>query len=414
MNHRPGAATGAWPHSLRSLQSQAYRRYWAGNLVSVGGQWMQRVAQDWLVWTLTDSPRALGVTMAFQFMPVLLGALWGGTITDRSDLRRVLLVTQAASACLALLLAALVWADAAQLWVVWLFAALLGLVTVFDNPARHSLIMHMTGEDHVANAVALNSIGHNLGRMIGPAVGGAVVAGLGVGTAFALNALTFMPMVAALYVMAPSPAPAGGAGHGGRRELISALRYVWSLTAVRTSLLLMLVVSVFAQNYRVLLPLLSRDLFGGGATLYGILLALIGVGALLGGLVSMHFERPTLGLILLSAALFGLLSLLVPWSGSVAVVGTVFVLLGAANSVFNISTRSLELLSVDAHYRGRVMALHQMMFVGGAPFGGLLLGQIAEVYGARWGFVTAGSTVLLVLPAVRVLGAPAPAGDPVS
>lgn len=393
---RSGAPTARrWPTSLRSLESRSYRQYFVGNFVSTAGQWMQRLAQDWLVLELTSSPRALGITLAMQFTPVLLGALWGGTIVDRSDLRRVLLLTQAASMVLALGLAFLTLTNLVELWMVWVFAASLGVVTVFDNPARHSLIMEMVDRDHIPNAVALNSAGHNLGRLAGPAVGGIIIGVVDVGAAFLINAVSFVPMLVAVYIADIVVREKRMDRESRSHDLVDGLRYVWSHVEIRTSLLLMLILSVFAQNYRVLLPGVAIATFGGGASLYGTFLALMGGGALLGGIFSMYVRRPTLRLIMAAGGAFGALSLLVPLSGSLVVVATVLVAMGLANSVFNISARSMELLRVDVQYRGRVMALHQMAFLGGTPVGGLLVGEIAERRGVTAGFLVAGTTIIL-------------------
>lgn len=342
------------------------------------------------------------ITVA-QYLPVLLGSVWGGTIADRSELRRVLLLTQCCSAVLALSQGILAWTGAVQLWMIWVLATALGFVTIFDNPARHSLIMEMVGPEHLSNAVALNSASHSLGRVLGPAVAGITIGAIGVGPTFVLNAVSFVPMVAVLHRWAPTVRRSRDGRRRQRDEMVDGLRYLWFEIDVRTSLLLVLVVSVFAQNYRVLLPVLAEHGFAGGAGLYGTFVAVLGGGALVGTIIATHVERPTLRFVVVGGCAFGLLSLLVPaWSSIPAVCG-VLVLLGVANSVLNTSSRSLELLAVAPAYRGRVMAVHQLMFVGGAPVGGLLLGSIAETSGAGWGFAVAGATVLTVLTVVVIV-----------
>lgn len=397
-----GRSLRSWREAFRSLQDPNYRRYFWANFVSVAGTWMQRVGQDWLVLELTGSAVALGMTLAVQFLPILLGALWAGGIVDRSDLRRVLLMTQLAMALLAVGLAALAGMGLVELWMVWVFAAALGIVETFDNPARHKLISRLVGRGDVPNAVALNSLSYNLGRLIGPSAAGLVIATGGLAVAFAVNAASFVPMLLVLIGLRMAPS-SGTATHLPREER-GTLRYVLSEPTVRRTLGLMLVVSLFAHNFRVLLPVLVVDRFGGGAGMYGTLLACMGVGALMGGMNAAGAGTPSLRRLIVAGTWFGALVMLIPPTSGLVQLAAVLMLVGATNTFFNVTARSLELLSSDEEYRARVMSVHQIVFVGTTPIGALLLGLIAETVGVTAGFVVSGVVILVAMLASSLLG----------
>jgi MFS family permease len=400
--------------ALRSLESRNYRLYLTGHAVSVVGTWMQRVAQDWLVLELTDSAIAVGIAASLQFVPILLFGLWGGALVDRLDRRRIIMWTQAVSAVLATVLAALVLTDAVQLWMVYGMALALGVVTVFDNPARHSFVAELVGPEQYVNGQALASTVHNTGRLVGPALAGLLISAVGPGMAFAVNALSFLAVLWGLALMDAAtlrPVPAEGRARGQVRE---GLRYVFSHPELRACLVLVAVVALFGQNFRVVLPLLARDTFDGGAQAYGWLTSALGCGAVLGALVTAARERVTTWSLLLAAVAFGAVNLLVaasPWLW-VALAGMVAV--GFANITFNTLARTLMQLNSDPAMHGRVMAVHIVIFSGSTPIGGPLLGWVCEEWGPRAGLVVGGVTALvagLVLaPRVRRRAASPAAG----
>lgn len=391
--------------TFRSLQEPNYRRYFLGQSVSVIGTWMQRVAQDWLVLTLTGSGVALGISTALQFGPMLVLGLWGGAVVDRVDRRRLIIGTQAVQAVLAAALAVLTLTGLVELWMVYALALALGLTTVLDSPARQALVGEMVEPADYVNAQALNSTVHNAGRLIGPAIAGLLIATTGVGIAFVVNALSFVAVLIGLLRMDPASMrsrPAPGPRKGQVRE---GLRYVLSRPDLRAVLLLVGVVALFGQNFRVVLPLLAQSTFGGGAEVYGYLTASLGLGAVLGALYSASRETATSWGLAVSCVAFGVVNLIAAVAPTLTAAYLAMVAIGFVNIVVNTLGRTVLQLGSDQRMHGRVLALHGMVFLGSTPFGGPLLGWVCERFGARAGFVVAGVTALLgaaaVLPRLR-------------
>ncbi len=405
--------------TFRSLREPNYRRFFAGHAVSVVGTWMQRVAQDWLVLTLTGSGVALGVSTALQFGPLLVLGLWGGTVVDRVDRRRLVIWTQAVQAALAAALAVLTLTGLVQLWMVYALALALGLVTVLDNPARQALVGELVEPGDYVNAQALNSTIHNAGRLVGPAIAGVLIATTSVGAAFAINAVSFVAVLVGLLRMKPTAlrrAPTTGSGGGQARE---GLRYVLHDPDLRSVLLLVGVVGLFGQNFRVVLPLVAQSTFSGGAEVYGYLTAALGLGAVVGALFSASRETATSWGLLLACAAFGVVNLLAAAAPTLTAAYVAVAAVGFVNIVFNTLGRTVLQLGSDPGMHGRVLALHGLVFLGTTPFGGPLLGWICERSGARAGFVVAGATALIaaaaLLPRVRARRGPltaAPAPEP--
>jgi MFS family permease len=394
--------------TLRSLHNRNYRLFIAGHAVSVVGTWMQRVAQDWLVLQLTDSAVAVGVATALQFVPMLLFGLWGGVVVDRMDRRRLIMWTQAASALLAAVLAAVVIAGVVELWMVFGLALALGSVTVLDNPARHAFVAELVGPADYVNGQALASTVHNAGRLVGPAVAGGLIAVAGPGLAFAVNAVSFLPVLWGLSLVdterlrRPGERPVRARG-----QIREGLRYVYSHPDLRACMVLVTVIALFGQNFRVVLPVLARDTFGSGAAAYGWLTSALGLGAVLGALIAASRTRVTSMSLLAAAVAFGLVNVAgatspVLWAALFAMVAV-----GFSNIIFNTFARTLLQLGTDPTMHGRVMALHGFVFLGTTPIGGPLVGWICEAYGARAGLVVAGAPALLaagwVLPGLRRL-----------
>ena len=405
--------------TFRSLHEPNYRRFFLGQSVSVVGTWMQRVAQDWLVLTLTGSGVALGISTALQFGPMLLLGLWGGTVVDRVDRRRLIMATQAVQAVLAATLGGLALAGVVELWMVYALALALGLTTVLDSPARQALVGEMVEPADYVNAQALNSTVHNAGRLVGPAIAGLLIATAGVGAAFLVNAVSFMAVLIGLLRMDPSalrpPSTSRGAGKGQVRE---GLRYVRASPDLTAVLLLVGVVALLGQNFRVVLPLFAQSTFHGGAEVYGYLTAALGLGAVVGALFSASRETATSWGLLVSCLAFGVVNLVAAAAPTLVAAYLAMVAVGFVNIVFNTLGRTVLQLGSDPGMHGRVLALHGLVFLGTTPLGGPLLGWICQAYGARAGFVVAGvgalGTGCLLLPRLRALRAVAdvPPGPP--
>lgn len=382
--------------TLRSLRNRNYRLFITGHAVSAVGTWMQRVAQDWLVLELTDSAVAVGIATALQFVPILLFGLWAGVLVDRVNRRRIIVCTQAASALLAAVLAVVVLAGVVELWMVFALALGLGGVTVFDNPARHAFIAELVGPDDYVNGQALASTVHNTGRLLGPALAGSVIALSGTGVAFAVNAASFLAVLWGLALLDVEQlrrppvirTPARG-------QMWEGLRYVYHHRELRACMILVAVIALLGQNFRVILPVLARDTFHGGPEVYGWLTSALGLGAVLGALVAASRSRATAWGLLLAAAGFGMLNLAVAVSPALWVAMAAVVTVGFANIMFNTLARTLLQLGTDPGMHGRVMALHGFVFLGTTPIGAPLLGWVCELAGARVGLVVAGAPALL-------------------
>ena len=404
----------AWRHvgarsptrTFRSLAEPNYRRYFLGHTCSIVGTWVQRIGQDWLVLELTGSAVALGGALLCQFLPVLLGGVWGGVVVDRLDTRRLLMSTQAASALTAAALAAFAISGTASLAVVYVLAAVLGVITVVDSPARQTFVAELVGAHDIVNAQALNSLVTSVGRLVGPALAGVVIATAGVGITFVINAVSFVAVLIGLVIIDRRTLRAAPPAGGGPVRAREGLRYIWRRPEMRTVVMLVAVVSVFGQNFRVVFPLLATDVFGGGAQAYGWMTATLGLGAVLGALLNAAVEGPvTSWRLVLACLMFGVTSLLVAVAPSLALALLAVAGLGMTNVVLNTLARALLLTDSSPEMRGRVMAVHTLVFLGGVPVGAPLIGVMCELWGARAGMGIAALACLLaagaVLPGLR-------------
>ena len=364
--------------TFSSLRVRNYRLYFAGQLVSMTGTWMQWVAQGWLVLRLTNSGVALGVVTALQFLPMLLGGAYGGVIADRVDKRRLLVATQTTAGALALVLGLLVVTNSVHLWMVFAFAFSLGIVNAVDNPTRQAFISEMVGMDEVRNAVSLNSVLANGTRVVGPAAAGLLIAGVGIGVCFLINAASYAAVVIGLLLMRREDLSSVPRGERGPGQLREGFRYVRSRQELWLPLALMVVVGALAYNFSVILPILARFTFHRGAAGYGVLYSVMSVGAVISGLAVASVGRSTPRIAAVSALLFGLALVLAASVPSFGEELAAMVVVGAASTVFIAVTNSVLQLRADAAFRGRVMALFAIAFLGTTPLGAPLIGWIAS------------------------------------
>ena len=384
----------ALSRSFLSLSVPNYRRYSAGQAISLTGNWMQRVAEVWLILRLTGSGTMVGLAAALQFLPVLAAGAWGGLLADRIPKRRVLTVTQALLALPALALWLLTTTEVVVPWMVLALIFVRGTVTAVDNPARQSFVVEMVGPERVVNAVSLNSVLTHTARILGPATAGAVIALLGVAPCFLLNALTFVAMLVALRRMDPDelrPAPVAGRARG---QLRSALRHVLATPALRIPLAMMAVVGTLSFNFQVLLPLLARFTWHGTASAYAALTAAMGLGSVAGALASSARGRVSPRILTVAATGFGSLMLLAAAAPTFPLQLLALVPLGAMSVTFAAGVNSALQLAVAPELRGRVMALYSVVFLGSTPVGGPIAGWLSEVAGPRAGLVMGGVAAL--------------------
>jgi len=386
--------SAALRRSFNSLEVPNYRRYFAGQMISLSGTWMQTVAALWLILTLTDSGIAVGLTTALQFLPMLLIGAWGGLLADRFSKRKLLMTTQALMAIPAVGLFAVTAAGIVTPWMVYLAVFAMGSVNAVDNPARQSFVMEMVGPDRVVNAVSLNSVIVQMARIVGPALAGILIAGFGVVPCFGLNALTFVAMIVALWGMdtarlhtEPVAPPEPGAIRAG-------LRYVLRTPELAVPLALMALVGTLGFNFQVVLPLLAKFSFDGDATTYAVMVSAMAVGSIAGALVNGAHGRTGPRLIAGGALAFGAAALLSAAMPSLAFEIPMLALLGAAAVTFAATINSTLQLAVAPKMRGRVMALYSVVFLGSTPIGGPLTGWLAETYDPRVALLLAGITGL--------------------
>jgi predicted MFS family arabinose efflux permease len=384
----------------QSLQERNYRLFFYGHALSVTGTWMQRVAQDWLVLELTDSALAIGIATALQFVPMLVLGVWGGVLVDRLDRHRTILVTQALSGALALALAVTTLTGSVSLGLVYGLALGLGLVSVVDIPARQTFVTDLVPPEKYINAQSLNSLVHNVGRLVGPAIAGLLIAAVGVGVAFAANAASFLAVIGALLLMRRAtfqPVTRSRREKGQARE---GLRYAWRHPEIKACLVLVGVVAVFGQNFRVVLPLMANTL-GGGAELYGYLTSALGLGSVIGAAVSATRVKASIWALLLWSIAFGLANIVTSAATSVLIALSLLFGVGITNIMFNTLARTLLLLEAAPGMEGRVIALHGLLAHGSVPVGSLLMGYACEVAGPR--VAMAGAGILAVIAGLALL-----------
>ena len=381
--------------TFAAVSVRNYRLYFIGQLLSVSGTWMQSVAQVLLVLDkLHGNGFDVGVVTALQFLPILLLGSFGGLVADRVDKRRLLFFTQGAAGLVALALAILTLAGNIELWEVYVLATCLGLVNLFDNPARQPFVSEMVGKDLLPNAVSLNSVVMNSARVIGPAIGGILIVTVGIGVCFLVNAASYAAVIVALALMRTSELYRNPTTARAKGQVREGLRYAWSTPDLRDPLLAMAVVGIFAFNFTVTLPLFAKFTFGGGAGTYSAFLASMGFGAVIGGLIVAHRSRPSTALLSVIGVFFGIAILVVSVAPTkwFAIVALVFM---GAGSIGFISTANATLqLRADPKLRGRVMALFAIAFLGSTPIGAPLVGAISDATSPRIALVVGGVATL--------------------
>lgn len=372
--------------TFRSLRGYNFRVWSAGALISNVGTWMQRTAQDWLVLTqLTrGNASAVGIVMALQFGPQVLLLPWTGFAADHLDRRRLIIVTQSLLGLLALVLGLLTVTGVVRLWEVYGCAFLLGCVTAFDTPSRQAFVSELVGEDDLSNAVALNSTSFNAARMVGPAVAGVLIASIGTGWVFILNAASFVAVLISLGSLRlrelhPSHRPPRSPNH-----LTEGFRYVWHRPDLRAILFMLFLIGTFGLNFAIFIATMAVAVFHAGAGQYGVSNSILALGTVAGALFAAHRARPDMPLLTLSAGAFGIgcaLAAVMPVYGLFA---ATLIIIGVAAQCFTTSSNSLLQLTTERGMRGRVLAIFLAVALGGTPLGAPLVGWVADSFGPRW------------------------------
>lgn len=375
-----------------ALKVKNFRYFWIGQLISVMGTWMQTAAQSWLVLTITDSPFLLGLLGVAQFTPVLLFSLPAGVFVDRFPKRSIVLLTQTISMILALILAILVFTDSVQYWHIFLLALGLGMVKTLDIPARQSFMIELVGRDVVLNAVALNSTVMNLGRVVGPAVAGVVMALVGAGWCFLVNGVTFLAVIFGLLKIDVEPVIKKRPKGTVIPDIKEGLVYLFSKPILTTTTLILAIVSTFGMNYSVLIPVFARNQLGLDAQGYGLLMSALGVGSMLGALIvaSSSSRGPNRVRLFVVPFITSSLFMIMAFNRSYAFSALLIGLMGFANIFFTTTANSLMQINSDNEFRGRVMSVYSLVFAGSTPIGNMFVGSIADKAGGGSAFFWAG------------------------
>ena len=392
--------------TFQSLQNPNYRIWAAGALVSNIGSWMQRTAQDWIVLTeLTDhNATAVGIVMGLQFGPQILMLPLTGFVADNMDRRKVLLCTQGAMGLLALGLGLLVVGGLVQLWHVYVFAFLLGCAAAFDSPARQTFVAELVDERQLPNAVGLNSTSFNAARMIGPAAAGALIAGVGSGWVFIINALSFVAVLGSLLFLRADRLRPNDRSTRARGNLLDGFRYVWRRPDLKVVLLMLFLIGTFGLNFSIFISTMSVTVFHAGAAEYGLLTSMMAAGSVLGALTVAARPAPGIPVLLAGAAVFGIGCAVAAMMPSYLLFGIALVVIGIAAQTFTTSTNSLAQTSTEPGMRGRVISILLAIALGGTPVGAPIVGWVADTFGPRWALgVGAASGILAAVVAAIYL-----------
>lgn len=383
MTTRGGPASEeGWSRGLRAFRNYNFRLYFAGQLTSQIGTWIQNTAQAWLVVTLTHSPFKLGLVTALQALPMLFFATLGGVVADRVSKYRLLTITQAIMAILALILAVDVTARTVQIWHVYVLASLLGLTNAANMPTQQAFTVEMVGREDLMNAIALNSAQFNLSRIVGPALAGALIALVGLPLCFFLNALSFLAVIAALLLMRPSQFRLSGAQQRGgsvRSQLAEGVGYVRRTPLIFTILVLQFTLGTFAFNNQVIIPVFADKVLHLGPARYGIMSSFFGVGSLLAAVTVAFGSRPRWYLMLSGIGCFIFFSLTFAWSRFFPLSLLMLTGMGASMMSYNTQANTTVQTSVPDALRGRVMSLYMTLSIGSQPLGSFLTGTVASV-----------------------------------
>jgi len=381
---------------VTSLTERNYRLFFSGQLISMAGTWMQTVALAFLVLHLTGSGTALGLATAARYLPIFLLAPYGGLVVDRLDKRRLLYVTQTLAGLLAGTFAVLIATGTIEMWIVYLLGLGLGTLTAFDNPARQVLMAEMVPRDKLSNAVTLNSVEINVARVLGAALGGVLVAVVGLAICFALNSLSFVAVLITLVMMRKAELHPAAKASKEKGQVRAGLRYAWTTPELMVPLIMITVIGTLAYEFPVSLPLVAVDTFHKGAAIYGLMAAVMAGGAVVGGAVTASRARPRARALAVAAVGWGIAILAAAVAPTLTLELVALVFVGYGTVTFNSMAKSTLQLASRPVMRGRVMALWAVAWGGTTLIGGPIVGWVAQEFGARWSLVVGGLPTLLI------------------
>jgi MFS family permease len=387
----------SWPRPLAALEVRDYRLYLSSQMVATTGLWMQRIAQDWLVLELTGSVTAVGIAVALQFLPVLLFGLVGGVVADRYPKRTILIITQSLAALMALTLGTLALTGAVQAWHVYIVATVLGFVTVVDNPTRQVFVSELVGQQHIRNAVSLNSSVFQLGALLGPAASGALIHAVGQGWSFLINAASCLLVVTMVAIIRPKNAAPTAAPTQRKGQLREGLRYIRRTSEVAWAIALAATIGVFGLNMPVILAAFADHVFTQGVSGYSLYNSLTAVGALTGAILSARrHSTPRLRMLTSTLVVLGAMLVLASLAPTSWLFGILLVAVGFCTLQFLTGANSLVQTTCTPAMRGRVMSVYLLVLLGGQALGGPSVGWLIDHYGARASMLGCGSLVAVV------------------
>jgi MFS family permease len=392
-----------------ALDDFNFRLWTAGGLVSNIGTWMQRVAQDWIVLTqLTNhDATAVGIVTGLQFAPQLLLLPWSGLAADRFNQRKLLMLTQASMGVLATALGVLTISGYVQLWHVYVFAFVFGAAAALDAPVRQTFVGEMVGDEHLPNAVALNSTSFFAAQMIGPAVAGLVIARAGNGWAFLLNGLSFGAVLLSMLLLRVQELRTSARASRGSGGFAEGLRYIWARPDLRSILVMLFLIGTFGFNFPVFISTMAVNVFHTDARGFGLLSSIMAVGTISGALVAAGRDKPKFGTLLLGSGVFGIGCTLAAFAPGYWWFAAALAVIGLAALTFSIATNSMMQLSTKPAMRGRVMAARVGVGLGGMSIGAPIVGWVANHFGPRWSLgIAAVSAFLATLVAVQMMARP--------
>jgi MFS family permease len=382
-------------NSFGAVGVRNYRYFFAGQIVSVSGTWMQSVAQAWLVLKLTNNGAYLGIVIAMQMLPILVIGPWGGLIADRFDKRRTLICTGSAAAALALLLGVMTATGVVTVWMVGAVALGLGVVNAIEVPTRQAFVSEMVGREHLVNAISLNGVIMNGGRLVGPAIAGLLIVTVGIAPCFFINAASYLAVIAALLLIRVDKLFRSDPVVRTKGQLLDGFRYAWRTPELRTPLLMMALVGTFAYEFSVTLPIFTKFTFHSGAEIFGLMTSFMAGGSVVGGLLVAARARPTPRRLGIACALFGVLILLTSAAPNLPIALVLLALTGASSIFFAAMCNTTIQLTASPEMRGRVMALYVVAFMGSTPIGGPIVGFIGQAFGGRAALAVGGVATVL-------------------
>ncbi|MFZ3131671.1 MAG: MFS transporter [Desulfosporosinus sp.] len=388
-----------------ALTHKNFRIYWLGQCVSLIGTWAQSIGQTWLVLSLTGSPLLLGILGAIQFLPITIFSLFAGVIIDRYPKKQIVLITQFTSMLLAFTLAALVFTKTVRYEYILILALILGFSNTIDIPTRQAFTIELAGKKDLMNAIALNSATFNLARIIGPAIGALIMASFGAGWCFLLNGFSFMAVIASLLkVEVPPNVKKKVSDNNMLKEIKDGLKYMVREPALLQTILMVFIIGIFVFNFNILIPVFTKDILHQEAKIYGFLMSALGVGSLVGALmVSVKSKSgPNMKMLLRSSIMVSLTLILISFTRTYYYTAILLVITGIFNIWFTTTANSTLQITTKNEYRGRVMSVYSLVFVGATPIGNLFAGLITDMFGANIAFILSGVLAIILIALLKL------------